>query len=507
MRSFTRLVASLLLVALTGCGYHIGTRHDLIAGVKVRSMAIPVARNRSLHPGAEVALTRALRLVIGRNGALRMTSSHSAQVLLLCAVRAVQITPLATPVSPDGTLSLVQYRLTLTADLRVVSRETRETIWTLAGLQETAEFLTGSRPVETEANSRWALQRAAERLAERAYRYLFGIVMLDEIQKSLKTKGLLPLYCFFGDEPLLIDEAVALIEQTALSGADASFNRSVTTAKEMKPVELLALANSMPMFGDRRFIWVKEAQGYGASDLEALLGYVERPNPKTTLVLSATKVDARLKFFKAFKKSGELTKFNRPYENQIPQWLQGQARQMELKLKPDAARLMAELGGNDLMALRRMLEQLAIYVGGKGEVSFDDVEQVVARVKVNSIFELCDAIGERDADKALQILRNMLQNRVRALQMLSLVVRHYRQLWLCKELVEARVPQSEIASQLGVHPYFVRGIVSQQGRFSHDELERAFSLLLRSDYLLKSSPLREEVIAERLVLQLLGRPL
>ncbi|MCA9521160.1 MAG: DNA polymerase III subunit delta [Myxococcales bacterium] len=331
--------------------------------------------------------------------------------------------------------------------------------------------------------------------------------MLDEIQKSLKSKGLLPLYCFYGDEPLLIDEAAQLIEAQALTGSDASFNRSVTTAKELKPIDLLALANSMPMFGDRRFIWVKEAQTYAAADLEALLPYVEKPNPRTTLLFSASKVDARLKFFKAFKKSGELTKFNRPYENQIPQWLQGQARSMELKLRGEAAQLLAELGGNDLMALKRMLEQLAIFVGGKGEVTLEHVEQVVARVKVNSIFELCDAIGERNADRALQILRNMLQNRVRGLQMLSLIVRHYRQLWQCKELVEARVPSAEIASKLGVHPYFVRGIVSQQKRFSVAEFERAFALLLRTDYLLKSSPLREEVIVERLVLQLLGRPL
>ncbi|MCA9521161.1 MAG: hypothetical protein KC609_09315 [Myxococcales bacterium] len=168
------LAGSLLLVALTGCGYRIGTRQSTIAGVTIKTLAIPVARNRSLHPGAEVELTRALRLVIARNGALRLRAVASAEALLLSSVTNVQIATLATPVSPDGTLLLVQYRLTLTVDLRVVKRDTREPIWTMNGLQETADFLTGRLPVETEANSRWALQRAAERVAERAYRYIFS---------------------------------------------------------------------------------------------------------------------------------------------------------------------------------------------------------------------------------------------------------------------------------------------------------------------------------------------
>lgn len=321
--------------------------------------------------------------------------------------------------------------------------------------------------------------------------------------KSALSKGEPgPLYFFYGDEALLIDEAVKLVRERALSAGLSDFNHSAVNAREVSAGELLNLANTMPMLGGRRFVRVKDFQAYSTKDLEQLADYAASPNPQTTVVITGEKADVRRKFFKLIKQAGGLHKFTRPYQNKIPEWVAERAREMGLTIRREAAQLLGEVVGNDLLALHQTLDQLAVYLGGAGEITQAVVEELVARVKVNTIFELCDAIGERNRGEVLKLLGNILENRIAPLQILSMIVRHYRQLWRVKEMSQRRLTQQEIATAVGVHPFFVKSIVAQQRRFSEEELTSAFTHLLITDYKLKSSPLKASVLMEELMFKL-----
>lgn len=153
----------------SSCGYHVGTRHSLIAGVKIRRLAIPLVLNRSKTPQVEAALTRALRVVFRRSGSLRVTETAVATAVLRCVVLEVSTVGISTPTTPDGRLAIVQYRVNLAASFRLLSRRSGEPIWFADKIVASSEYLASSSPAVTEANKRWALEVASVRLAELAF--------------------------------------------------------------------------------------------------------------------------------------------------------------------------------------------------------------------------------------------------------------------------------------------------------------------------------------------------
>ena len=66
-----------------------------------------------------------------------------------------------------------------------------------------------------------------------------------------------------------------------------------------------------------------------------------------------------------------------------------------------------------------------------------------------------------------------------------------------------RIPEREMAQQVGISPYFIKEYLFSLLRFPPRALERAFSALLAADYELKGGSRRDE----RLVMTLLLRRL
>ena len=83
-----------------------------------------------------------------------------------------------------------------------------------------------------------------------------------------------------------------------------------------------------------------------------------------------------------------------------------------------------------------------------------------------------------------------------------MLLRQLRQIWRAKELSADSVPRAEIASAVGIAPFFLDDILSPAGRMSTTALKRSFMHLYRADRSLKSSRVDPDVQMLRLVRQL-----
>ena len=95
----------------------------------------------------------------------------------------------------------------------------------------------------------------------------------------------------------------------------------------------------------------------------------------------------------------------------------------------------------------------------------------------------------------------MQRNREPALRIQFMLVRQLRQIWRAKELAAAGVPRPEIASRVGIAPFFLDDVMPAR-RISHATLERSFGRLYRADRVLKSSRIDPDLILSKLVQQL-----
>ena len=313
-----------------------------------------------------------------------------------------------------------------------------------------------------------------------------------------------PIYCLHGAERYLVDRCLAAIRQAVLgsAGGGASFNHDVFDLKETPMGRVVGTARTMPMMARRRLVIGKGVDDVKAPDLEPLLPYVEDPNPTTCLVLIGEKVDTRFKVFATLRKAGFLHEFPALRDRELSGWLAREARQRQIGLDNDAATALAEMAGPDLGRLSQALEQLALYVGDAKRIRLADVEELVAETRQRGVFELTKAIGEGNVERALRLLANMQRNREPALRIQFMLVRQLRQIWRAKELAAAGVPRPEIASQVGIAPFFLDDVLVPARRMSHATLERSFGRLYRADRVLKSSRIDPDLILSKLVQQL-----
>ncbi|MBI1920212.1 MAG: DNA polymerase III subunit delta [Geobacter sp.] len=326
----------------------------------------------------------------------------------------------------------------------------------------------------------------------------------EEFRRAIEKGDIGPLYYLYGDEPYLVEKGVRELTARVVSADFRDFNLNVFYGRECRGAEIVDTAQTLPMFSDRRLVLVKDAERLSVEALEIIGKYVANPSPSTCLVFLGEKPDQRKKFFVELKKNGVLLEFKRPYENQLPVFIRDEAGRHDKKLEPAAVELLVGLIGNNLQELASQIEKVATYAAGRSTITLADVKAVASDSRADSIFDLTNALGGKDLAASLKSLDTLLGDGEAPLFVLNMVTRHFRQIWMVRELLDRRTPASEIGKSLRINPYFLEGTISQAKRFSGKALKGIFDRLFETDLALKSSGGKPDVLMERLVMYICG---
>jgi DNA polymerase-3 subunit delta len=328
----------------------------------------------------------------------------------------------------------------------------------------------------------------------------------EEFEASLKRGDVSPLYYFYGDEPYLVERSTARLLEKLVDPASRDFNLNIYYGNECRGDEIVDTAETMPMFADWRVVLVKRGQGLSQAAYDLMTQYVQDPSPTTCLIIQGEKIDQRRKFFTEIKKNGALVECKRPYENQLGSFIRGEATGYGKRVDAAAAELLVHLVGNNLQELAAQIEKVALYTGIRDAIGIDDVRAVVSDTRVDSVFELTNALGNRDMQSVLRRLQTILRDGEAPLMILAVVTRHFRQLWQIRELIDRRLPEQEIAKNTGISPYFLKGMIRQARNYSVNEIRRNFERLFSADLAMKSGGRPHLVLGELLQAICLERP-
>jgi hypothetical protein len=157
-RGFHRrtLLGLLAAGALGGCGYSFRSHLP----PHLRTIAVPVLRNRTSEPGIENFVTSALVEAFAINGRLRVVRSEQADSILDGEVLGFEIQSIAF----DPRANVRQFRLLLT--LKLLYRDVRRNAVVFDGvLTERSDFRTAGQVVQTIAREETAVRLAAVDIA------------------------------------------------------------------------------------------------------------------------------------------------------------------------------------------------------------------------------------------------------------------------------------------------------------------------------------------------------
>lgn len=232
----------------------------------------------------------------------------------------------------------------------------------------------------------------------------------EKIIDAYKKKQFKPVYWLEGEEPYFIDTVINYAEHHILSESEAGFNLTVFYGRDADWASVVNACMRYPMFAERQVVLLKEAQNM--RDIEKLEGYVNKPLASTIFVVGYKdkKVDGRTKFAKLLKEKGELFTTKKLYDNQLPEWTSQMIQQEGLTISNKALMLLVDHVGNDLNRLQNEVEKIKINLKNRKNITEEDIEEFIGISKEFNVFELQDAIAQKNMPKAVRIIQYFAAN-------------------------------------------------------------------------------------------------
>lgn len=322
-----------------------------------------------------------------------------------------------------------------------------------------------------------------------------------KFNESLAQGQTQPLYLLFGEEVYLLNEAVNGLMRVALGEGLSDFNLNIFYGQDATAGQVRDAVETLPMMAQRRVVVLKEGQDFSDRDLEELLPVVHQPVESTTFIVVNTKVDKRKRFFKDFQKTGVVVEFRKPFEEQIPAWIKYIGQKHGLMIGEAEAQMLHQMVGSTLLSLDNEVRKLSQYLGERKKVTVEDIQKVVSHARVDSVFDLANAIGERDQVSALVCLANLLDHGQNEVGALTLITRHVRILGLIQQGIKDGLGGAKLSAKAGVPQFFLKRYVEQSRSWSPQKIENTYQALLDTDRALKSSPVSSHIWLENFIIR------
>lgn len=306
-------------------------------------------------------------------------------------------------------------------------------------------------------------------------------ITYEEIIGNLQRKIYHPIYFLMGEEAYFIDKISDYISDHVLSDAEKGFNQSVLYGKDLEPHVIMANARRFPMMANHQVLIVREAQNI--KKIEELESYVKNPLSSTILVISYKykTLDKRKTFTKLLDQKGILFESKKIYDNQLPNWISNYLKNLQYTISPQAAAMISEYLGADLSKVANELDKLIISLPVGSQITPDLIEKNIGISKEFNVFELQNAVGERDLLKANRIINyfgaNPSSNGVPAVT--ASLFSYFSKL-LNYHFLEDK-SQNNAASVLQVHPFFVKGYVAAARNYNIKKCVEVVSILREFD--------------------------
>jgi DNA polymerase-3 subunit delta len=298
----------------------------------------------------------------------------------------------------------------------------------------------------------------------------------QDIIKDWKQKKFRSLYWLEGEEDFFIDQVSNYAEEHILDESEKGFNLTVLYGKDTDWSTVVNACRRYPMFAERQVVVIKEAQAM--KDILKLESYIDKPLESTILVVAHKqgKIDGRSKIAKLIKDRGVLLSTKKMYDNQLPAWVEAYVHGLGKTISQKAGILLVDHIGNDLARMANEIDKLLVNLPEGKKIDENDIEKYVGISKEYNVFELQNAIGQKDITKVMRIIHYFSSNpKAGPIQMVLPAL--YNFFSKMNMVFGVKGGEKEIAAALGVHPFFVKDYIKAAQQYGVEGSEKAILLL------------------------------
>ncbi len=325
-----------------------------------------------------------------------------------------------------------------------------------------------------------------------------------------------PVYFLYGPEDYLIEEEIQDLLKRTLSEKERGFNFHLFNGEEHSSQEIIQTAQTIPMFSQYRFVLLRDADHIDEEKVEMLMGYIAKPSPSTCFVLHGQTIGPWKKHRRDIERVGKVAEYTRLKGRALVSWMKSRIVEKGKMLSEEVVDYLVEVVGDRLYDLDNALEKVFLSVGEKQTIQLSDMEEITSDVKISTVFDLTDAIGHQNLEKALGILEKAMETKAISFRkeeegskfgdpvpfLLSMMAKQYWSMLVIKQMSSHRWDAGELAKELGTSAWNVKKLIEQGRKFSEASLQEGILKCHQTDLAIKRSRGPKDLLMEKLVIDL-----
>lgn len=218
--------------------------------------------------------------------------------------------------------------------------------------------------------------------------------------------------------------------------------------------------------------------------IKKLMTYIENESETTVMFIYslADKLDERKKIVKYLKEKTNFKQVDLPNHLQLKNIIRNRILKYNSDIEENAIDLLLEKVGTNLVELSNEVDKLVLFK--KDDIiRRDDVRDFVTCNVDSSIFDLSNAILDKDIVKSLSLFDDLIANGMEPIVLISVLANQFRLALLVNGYKKMGLDNASIAKKVKVHPYRIK--LASELSFSKQALENNLLKLAGLDYKIK----------------------
>ncbi len=324
---------------------------------------------------------------------------------------------------------------------------------------------------------------------------------VEELEKDLKVEKLESLYLLYGEEEYLLETSVKKIKKIF----GELINGINYIQIDEKNVDKLISDIETPAFGyPKKLIIVKNSDLFkkqtrgkkgeeksekkvskGQTLQEKIAEYIKENIEvinETVVLIFIEKEVATNELFKTIQSLGEVCNFEKLKPAQISKRIKAICGAYKVNIDDRTLQYFIETCGTSMLTLINEIRKLIEYVGKDGTITTKDIDKLSIKELDSVIFDLTDSLGQKNIQKALETLHELLYNKEPIQKILVTLYNHFRKLYL---ILLAQEFNANITETLNLKPnqmFLVTKYKKQASYFKKSELKKILQKIIDLDY-------------------------
>ncbi|MBR4591648.1 MAG: DNA polymerase III subunit delta [Elusimicrobiaceae bacterium] len=313
-------------------------------------------------------------------------------------------------------------------------------------------------------------------------------ITAEKLQEELSKNKVRPVYLLTGEDTYRKQEIIQKIRES-LQPDDFNFYSSSADKSDLG--EVLAMANTAPVFSAARMLVLTGIEKLRKEPKAALLHYVSDPLSTTTLVLThddSKKIKTERVLLDACVHNGCVADFSELKQAELTLWVKNKLVARGLKADFEAVDLLCQSVGAELAALENELEKLYLYTQDRADktVTKEDVLACIGFSKEENPFELSNTILACNKNKAVKLVDKLLDDGEEPVAILSKMTYPILKMARIKRMSEGGMTTEDIVHAAGLFPWESRLVGAARNYPSQPQFFQTLNRIIEADAGFKS---------------------